>query len=591
MTKVGLIKFLILLFLSTTGWAQKVKYKDIFALLNAKQYEEAEPFLKRYLKETDDNPNAYLFMGLIFQEKALKNDILKQTALSVRNMDSSLVCLNKAGQMVDEKEIKRNKEYYVMYNRRDLRTGEFNVTLSDVQFDIQKRTESLKERIDRVKMVKFYFSLADSLYDKTQQAFLKLRTAGADGNLFYLTANETTLASLKAITVRYDSMIKYFEHYQASMQNMGKTGYNQRLNVQTIQDFSKDGSGEADFFSEEIKVWDYKKWASESEQVITKEIIPMRKHLVTYDIELNKLREKLSGDSVSVQSDLTKLIDQLLYAQLRRFDENPLPLQVFSMKIADLEYRSKVIEHKAIKDSANMHTRIRMAREEKRLITRLDSICNTLTAADMEAASVKYEEFITNTYQNTVVLTTYIKGLRDFAIRESRDLDKRIAQQEESLKWIVVDAARVPLSNQPDAPDYHVLLTEEEQFTMGVQAPTGAAAQGYFYTITPNRVPDVRILFPLEPGFGSGYDGLKGLVAHTDQQVYYVVIFTGEKAGDKVTSQVAKIYRTDGLAWTQTIGLSFVPEAATYKAESGVLTLTGADGAKTDLDKNGKMMQ
>ena len=72
MTKVALIKFLLLcLFLSTTAYGQKVKYKDIFGLLNTKQYEAAEPFLKRYLKENEDNPNAYLFMGTIFHEKSV----------------------------------------------------------------------------------------------------------------------------------------------------------------------------------------------------------------------------------------------------------------------------------------------------------------------------------------------------------------------------------------------------------------------------------------------------------------------------------------------------------------------------------------
>jgi len=65
MTKFGLRKCVFsLLFISTitVTYGQKVKYKDIFALLNSKQYEQAEPFLKRYLRENDDNPNAYLLM-------------------------------------------------------------------------------------------------------------------------------------------------------------------------------------------------------------------------------------------------------------------------------------------------------------------------------------------------------------------------------------------------------------------------------------------------------------------------------------------------------------------------------------------------
>ena len=60
MTKTTLFQFLFLSLVVSQAFGQKIKYKDIFGLLNTKRYEEAEPFLKRYLKETDDNPNAFL---------------------------------------------------------------------------------------------------------------------------------------------------------------------------------------------------------------------------------------------------------------------------------------------------------------------------------------------------------------------------------------------------------------------------------------------------------------------------------------------------------------------------------------------------
>jgi len=78
MSKAAFVK-LVLVFLSITpAVAQKVKYKDIFGLLSTKQYESAEPFLRKYLKENTDNPNAYLYMGIIHQERSLKEDILKR---------------------------------------------------------------------------------------------------------------------------------------------------------------------------------------------------------------------------------------------------------------------------------------------------------------------------------------------------------------------------------------------------------------------------------------------------------------------------------------------------------------------------------
>ena len=85
-------------------------------------------------------------MGNIYQEKASKNDVLKQTALAIANMDSAIFHYDKARKTLDEREVRKNKEYYEAYNRRDLRTGEFGVKLSDIQFDIEKKIESHKHQ-------------------------------------------------------------------------------------------------------------------------------------------------------------------------------------------------------------------------------------------------------------------------------------------------------------------------------------------------------------------------------------------------------------------------------------------------------------
>ena len=127
------------------GHSQKIKYKDLIVLLNAKQFDEAEPFLKKYLKDNDDNPNALLYMGMIYQEKSSKMDALKQTEALVSQIDSAILFYQKASKGITEKELSRNEEYYEMYNRRDLRTGKFGIKLSDVQLDIENRMK-LKDK-------------------------------------------------------------------------------------------------------------------------------------------------------------------------------------------------------------------------------------------------------------------------------------------------------------------------------------------------------------------------------------------------------------------------------------------------------------
>src|SRR6185295_2160842 len=100
-----------LVLFAVAAFGQKVKYKDLFLLLNSKQYADAEPFLKKFLKENPDHPNALMYMGIVYQEKSNKDDVLKQTELLQRHIDSAVLFYDKAYKEIDEKEIKRNDEY------------------------------------------------------------------------------------------------------------------------------------------------------------------------------------------------------------------------------------------------------------------------------------------------------------------------------------------------------------------------------------------------------------------------------------------------------------------------------------------------
>ncbi|HEU5148003.1 MAG TPA: hypothetical protein VFT90_14855, partial [Chryseosolibacter sp.] len=545
MTKIGLIQFL-LLFLISAAFGQKVKYKDIYALLNAKQFEQAEPFLKQYLRETADNPNAYLFMGNIFQEKASKNDVLKQTAIAVANMDSAIFYYDKTRKTLDDREVRKNKEYYEAYNRRDLRTGEFGVKLSDIQFDIEKKIESLKERIDKVKMIRHFFSVADTTYKRSTALYLALQQKYPSLNQLYLRADQSTIKELETLAARFDSCAKAFEQYKIASSLLGKTGYNQTLTLKAITDFKKDGGGTSDFYRDDVVMWDYKKFAEEARQVIEKEILPLRSHLITYDVEINKLREKLQTDSVSVRSDLTKLIDKLVYDQLRKFDPSPLPTIVFAMKTTDLEYRSMQLEHRPLRDSADIHLQIRMIRDELKLLANLDSTINILSDDDFARQSTDYADFIARTYENASVLNSYIRSLRDFSVREQNEKTSLLEGYSESLQYIVDGADSIPLGTEV-AGQFIPLVINDEKFTLGVSLKDTTQLQGYFYTITPSRKPEVKAYFPLDTkAFTMKNVPVTQALAYADAggQIYYLMIYGNQPIKDRYPATLAKVYRS-----------------------------------------------
>jgi hypothetical protein len=593
MTKVGLIKFILVCLCVNAAFAQKVKYKDVFGLLSTKQYEQAEPFLRKYLRDNDDNPNAFLYMGIIFQEKSGKLDILKQTSQVRSYIDSSILFYDKAYKTIDEKEVRKNKEYYEVYNRRDLRTGEFGVKLSDIQFDLEKRIQGLRERVDRLKMTKFYFTLSDSLYRNSQQLFKAIQKNYATDRQLYLRSDDLTLKDLSALTTKFDSCLKAFENYKASSGNLGRTGYNQQLTLIEVSDISKDGHTAADFYSDDLKLWNYKKFATHATEIIQKDIVPMRSHLISYDIEINKLRERLNSDSVSVKNDLTKLIDVLLYEQLQKYDPNPLPMEVFCMKTSDLEYRSTLMENKKLRDSANVHLQLQLLNNEMKYLRKLDSISSKLASEDIDQKALDYAYFITNTYGNTIVLHSYIKALKEYSDREKKKKNEQLTRLHESLNWIIDGADSIPAKSGVVGSKYVPLFTVEEKFTVGLAFKDSLTADGYFYNVSASRKPEIKFSFPVDKvSFKkSTIPSTKALTyADPNGSLYYVLVYSDRVAKDQYPATLTKIYKADGVAWSNNLVLPFIPSEISFKPETSELTIKDSNKQML-VDKNGKVLK
>lgn len=592
MAKLATLKFLFIFFVFSAASAQKVKYKDIYALLSSKQFESAEPFLNRYLKENTDNPNAYLYKGIIFQEKASKDDVLKQTARMQANIDSAIQFYTIAYKGITEKELKKNGEYYTAYNRRDLRTGEFGVTLSDIQYDLEKRMEGLRERKDRIRMVKHYFQLSDSLYQRSQLLYTSLQRAFPSERELFLRADDALLKKLTALNVRFDSCVKAFDQYKSASAVMGKTGYNQTVEGREIVSFSNDGSSPADFYASKVVLWDYATFATKIRHGIEVDILPMREHLISYDAEINKLREKLATERVSVRSDLTSLIDRLLMEQLKKYDARPLPMELFSVKIADLEYRSLLIENKLRTDTTSVHTRMEMAVKQLQYAARLDSLSRHLAARDLDSVSLDYPQFVADTYGSPAVVKAFARTSAEFATAAKKREEANVSKIGESMRWIVTATDSIPLFKGEIRSVYKPLVVVDERYTAGLHYADSLSPSGYLYSINAARSEEVKVSFPVDKtSFREARLPSAKALSFSDAagHLYYVLVYSDRRdQNNNVEATLAKIYKSDGLAWSVNYKLPFLPTELLFATLTGEITITG-EGAQMTIDKTGKV--
>ncbi|MDH5368374.1 MAG: hypothetical protein OEW67_15455, partial [Cyclobacteriaceae bacterium] len=373
-----LLLTIITMILSTNSFGQKVKYKDLFYLLNAKKYNDAEPFLKTFLKnpKNADHPNANFQMAIIYNEKYKIKDILTETEGKLLYLDSAIYYFNLAKSLITEKEIKRNDEYYEDYYRRDLRTGKMGIKISDIQLDIETRVAGLSKDNNHIVLIKEYFNNSNFFYSKAQSGYRTMVEQFDSQKQFYLRSDELLISQLLQIKNDYDSSMGNFGKYKMELIKMEYPTYDQRLEVKQINDIKNEGVLEADFLKNSIEVWNYDAWVIMTIDVIEKEIIPMHNGLVKYDKELDELYRKVNEESLNVINELTNHEDELLKIHINNYDNNPFPLVLFSLKKAELTYLSKRLESQKFIDSVNIDQQLALTTNSLKLIDEIDVLIN-----------------------------------------------------------------------------------------------------------------------------------------------------------------------------------------------------------------------
>lgn len=569
-----IILFLLLAtFVLTQAQAQKIKYKDLFVLLSAKQYAEAEPYLKKFLKDNTDYPNAYLYMGLILEDKAAHVDILRETDRYTGLLDSAVLYFGLATKGMTEKEVSKNEDYYQMYNRRDVRTGKFGVKHSDVILDLELRMK-LKDRAKTAKELKAHFVATESTYRRAVKQYTRIQGRFPDLKSLYLQADDSLSRQLTALASTYDSCHIHFNDYKAIAKSMGKIGYNQDFNPQDILDFKREPAS-VDFYADDIKIQDFKRWALSTADVLDKEMKPLRDKLIARDMELNKLQQQVKKDSVSVRGEVLILRGKG-FPELLRIDPNPLPLQVFAMKEADLVFGSQVVENKPLRDSASLVLQVEALTKEIFYARKLDSIAGGLVERDLEAESLNYGHYVRTAYGTPSMLKTLVRSTREMALREIIHREELIKRKSAASSWIVDGADSIPLI-QPVAEKsrFKPLAQVDEKYTSGLVF-ADSVGTGYFYLITPSRVPSLKASFPVNKGaFKKRYLSVtKSLVTQDDQGlVYFVLTFQETKMNDKYQATLAKIYKVEGLAWSVDITFDQIPVEMSFLKESSELSV------------------
>lgn len=492
-----LLTAIVLLFV-LQSYGQKSKYKDFFPLLEAKQYDQAEGYLKAYVfnPKNADHANSQLHLGYLFEDRLLKADILKDTAQLYGWGDSAALYLAKAKALINDKELKKRDEYYQAFYRRDLRSGEFGIKLSDVHLEIDKKLEGAKSRTANVKSLNANLRKANQAYNSAVLKFTELNTQFSDYNLFLIKSNDLITDILSEIATAARKSKGAITEMKRALSLIENPGFGPEFKYKEISSFPQDGVTDVDFFAGQFDLWNLQDWAGDTKDKIESEIEPMKSSIIAYDRELTDYKSNLFAGGTNGSGALS--FKENILGDIQKYDEQSILKDIIDIKLMDiniLKVYAPTLNSRAA-DKEDMDYQLIIADSLVGKYGELGEVVDKLGARNIDADYEKYSFFFENRMKGR-------SGLDDFIETKKREVSEQTdywqSQSDfwlESSSWALMEFGSIPLftpdsilSYPNDSLRYVTLSTIKDDslniYPIGLEF--GVKNQGYLASVAKNR--------------------------------------------------------------------------------------------------------
>jgi len=423
---------LAVLIISNNALGQKLKYKDIFSVVDAKNYDEGLSKLNTFLNDPKNSQ-----MGLYYEGIVDKLHLINDSTFVLKAADSAFFFLTKAKDLINEKELKKNDDYYQSYYRRDLRTGDFGIKLSDVHLDIEKKLKNM-EAIQ--KYGKGIFSNLYSVHSCNSYLF------GAYQSLFrqYKSYNDLLLMvtsaqidTLNEMADKENIMKDAFSDMRRAVGKIGKKGYSPELSFSAIETYGVDGLSEVDVFSNDVNAWEYGEWAYKTSKEIKESISELKSQLEAFNQKLKDENEKLKGLETIEFESLTHEIDPYIVEKLAELDSDPLPVVLYTILIKKNEYdfMTNPERNSMIGEKDNVDFQVMFTDSLVSVLGELEKDVSKLEEEYVLDGKKKYTDFLNNGYGGDFGVLKFRKAYEEFLTNSKQNWIYENREYLERSKW------------------------------------------------------------------------------------------------------------------------------------------------------------
>ncbi len=595
--------------------AQKLKYKDIFPLLNAKSWDEGIPQLQTFLSDPKnaDHANGMLQMGLYFEDQVNDLDLIADSTAIMKAADSAVFYLAKAKDLITDKELKKNDDYYQSFFRRDLRTGDFGIKLSDVHLDIEKKLQSLRTISEHGKDIFKNLYKTSSLNDFSYKAYSGFTKRYASIQEFYLMAEEGQMDTLQLMMDNEDVLKDAFQDVRRAVSQIGKKGYSPELEFQPIEVYGKDGLTGVDFFQNDVLAWEYGEWAFQVYSEIKEHIGSLKEDLVAFDKQLKAENELLKGLEITPFENITHEIEYSIEDRLKSLEENPLPLTLFTILIKKNEYDfiTKSSLNPRIGDEDDVDYQLAITDSLVHIIGEIEKDVALLQDDYITDGKRKYSNLIDGEYGGDFGLIKFRQGYEAF-LSKSRDkwLEKNAYFTAKSQWGVSTDGMdSVYLTPNLDSTyalnksDYFTVATmkDEESNTYVIGVDFKAGGKGFMAMVSNARVIQWKESFELgDFSFNDSTQLISGKFVPAQSGNVCAYLYSSAQVGDKGNFVIANAENVGQIAWSNPLAVKnepvdvkfneLVKETVLYMiTEEDMENMVAGDVAYYVIDRSGKI--
>jgi len=550
--------------------------------------------LRTFLKDpkNSDEANAHLQMAFLLESKAERNDLLDQNDALVTNCDSAIYYFGLAKEMITEKEISKNDDYYQSYSRRDLRTGKFGIKLSDVHYDIEKRVEALENQRKNASKVYNHFVGFTNSYHKADSIFLWAQETFSNQNNLSLMSTEEDQKKLMLLSSYFDSTRIHFNKYKEYLESFPESNYaNQQIDLLSIGRLEEVAILPMDWKKESLKINNYREWVARSIATINTEVKAMKENLVTYNSQVDKLMKKIMDDSTAAETELAQLVDRMISDDIKKYDENPFPLTLLNFKVQKIALLNFIfensLEEKSLKDRLSSIQKIlELVNQELQLI-------NLASKYDLNLENKKYSNFISQlggiASLEELILTSKDETQNSiyFWMMEEKNLLER-------MDWAIAGEDSISLKPESrQASRYLSLMVNDsletgESFVSGIV--NGEQRSSFVAIVDDKNLVDTLFTFSLDPFMDSlVVENIKA-ISDMNSDKYLSGFFAIES--DTISHVNLNLITNNSLNWSNTITIPGIISRINLIDDSGSVAIfvskNDDEELKMKLDEKGQ---